>query len=355
MKKGKKFLAIILSLCMLLALTTGCGGTKSESSSSGSAETSSSSSTAATSTSGTPEYTFQVGHVVTTDHSYHLGLQRFAELLDEKSGGRIALEIFPSGQLGNESDLTEGVVMGTIDMALVNSGNLASFTDSYSLFDLPFLFRDEEHARSVITGEIGQECLDSLESLGIKGLANWEAGFFCIWNSKRPIEKPEDVVGLKIRANNNPIHISAYTAMGVAATTMGWSEVYTAIQNGTVDGVSVAITSMYTANIQEVAPYISTSGEFYVTAPLIMNADLFNSLPEDIQTIILESATEATAYQIQTNGEMVTQFIQNLKDEGYQVTEPDKEAFKAVCWDAVYDQYVDQIGADRIDAVLNDY
>lgn len=349
----KRYLALAMALCMILALA-GCGGAGdggSENIGSG-GETSDSTGGGA---GGSPEYTFQVGHVVTTDHSYHLGLQRFAELLDEKSGGRIALEIFPSAQLGNESDLTEGVVMGSIDMALINSGNLASFTDSYSLFDLPFLFRDEEHARSVITGEIGQQCLDSLEPLGIKGLANWEAGFFCIWNNKRPIEKPEDVKGLKIRANNNPIHIAAYTELGVAATTMGWSEVYTAIQNGTVDGVSVAITSMYTANIQEVAPYISTSGEFYVTAPLIMNADLFNGLPEDIQQIILDSAKEATEYQIQTNGDMVAQFIQNLKDEGYQVTEPDKELFKAACWDSVYNQFVDKIGADRIDEVLNNY
>lgn len=341
MKRTKRFFALALSFCMVISLLAACGDSSSSSGDGGE--------------SGDEQYTFQVGHVVTTDHSYHLGLQRFAELLSEKSDGRISLEIFPSSQLGNESDLTEGVVMGTVDMALVNSGNLASFTDAYSLFDLPFLFRDEEHARSVITGDIGQECLDSLTDLGIKGLANWEAGFFCIWNNKRPIETPEDVVGLKIRANNNPIHIAAYEAMGVAPITMGWSEVYTAIQNGTVDGVSVAITSMYTANIQEVAPYISTSGEFYVTAPLIMNADLFNGLPEDIQNIIMEAANEATSYQIETNGEMVEQFLQNLKDEGYQVTEPDKEAFKAVCWDTVYNQFVDQIGADRIESVLNDY
>ena len=245
--------------------------------------------------------------------------------------------------------------MGTVDMALINSGNLASFTDVYSLFDLPYLFRDLEHARSVITGEIGQECLDALEPLGIKGLANWEAGFFDIWNNQRPIETPEDVQGLRIRANNNPIHIAAYQAMGVSPVTMGWSEVYSAIQNGTVDGVSVATTSMYTANIHEVAPYISTSDEFYVTAPLIMNAGRFNSLPEDIQNIILEAAAEATEYQIQVNGDQVEEFLQDLEDEGYQVTHPDKEAFKEVCWQPVYDQFVDQIGADRIDAVLNNY
>ncbi len=339
MKKMKKLGALILSLCMVLTVSAGCGGETSNGESSDGEET----------------YTFQVGHVVTTDHSYHLGLQKFAELLSEKSDGRITLEIFPSGQLGNESDLTEGVVMGTVDMALINSGNLASFTDVYSLFDLPYLFRDEEHARSVITGEIGQECLDALEPLGIKGLANWEAGFFCIWNNQRPIETPADVEGLRIRANNNPIHIAAYQALGVAPVTMGWSEVYSAIQNGTVDGVSVAITSMYTANIQEVAPYISTSSEFYVTAPLIMNAGRFNSLPEDIQNIILEAAAEATEYQIQTNGDQVNQFLQNLEDEGYEITHPDQEAFRDACWDAVYDQFAEQIGADRIAAVQNDY
>ena len=186
--------------------------------------------------------------------------------------------------------------MGTIDMALCNSGNLASFTDSYTAFDLPFLFRDSAHAHAVLDGEIGQAALASLDVVGIKGLANWENGFFCTWNNKRPIEKPEDMAGLKIRANNNPIHISAYGALGVSAITMGWSEVYTAIQNGTVDGVSVSIPSMYT-----------------------------------------------------------DEYIQALKDDGFTVTDVDKEAFKEACWDAVYDQYAAQIGEDTIQSILNDY
>ncbi len=333
----KKFVAAVLVVSVSTALFTGCrrGGEQADQSG--------------------DTYTLQVGHVVTADHSYHLGLERFAELLDEKTNGRVQVEIFPAGQLGNEADLIEGLTMGTIDMALCNSGNLASFTDAYEAFDLPFLFRDEAHAHAVLDSEIGQAALDSLESVGIKGLSNWENGFFCTWNNKRPIETPEDMKGLKIRANNNPIHIAAYKELGVSAITMGWSEVYTAIQNGTVDGVSVSIPSMYTANIQEVAPYISNSGEFYVTVILMMSMDRFNSLPEDIQTALLEAAKEATSYQREVNAEQTSKYLQALRDAGYTVTDVDKSVFKDACWDAIYARYGEAIGEEKIQSILNDY
>lgn len=300
-------------------------------------------------------YTFQVGHVVTTDHSYHLGLQRFAELAAEKSGNRINIEIFPSSQLGNERDLVEGLTMGTVDMALCNSGNLATFIDSYQVFDLPYLFRDNEHAHKVLDSEIGQNALASLSEIGIEGFANWENGFFCTWNSERALNDPADIAGLKIRANDNMIHIDTYKELEASAITMGWSEVYTAIQNGTVDGVSVSIPSMYTAKIQEVAPYISTSNEFYVTVILMMNKDLYDGLPEDIQTALKEAAKEATQYQRELNGQMTDDFIQSLKDEGYEVTHPDMTEWKEACWQPIYDKYADQLGADIIDSIQNDY
>ncbi len=342
--KLKRTIAMAMAFVMTAAIAAGC---RPSSDSSGDS--------ANTDSNGEETYTFQVGHVVTTDHSYHLGLEKFAELANEKSGGRINIEIFPGGQLGNENDLIEGLTMGTIDMALCNSGNLASFTSSYEAFDLPFLFRDSAHAHAVLDGEIGQAALESLSDVGIKGLANWENGFFCIWNNKHPIETPEDVKGLKIRANNNPIHIAAYTALGVSATTMGWSEVYTAIQNGTVDGVSVSIPSMFTANIQEVAPYISTSAEFYVTVILMMSQDLYDSLPADIQTALVDAAKEATAYQRELNQQQTDEYIATLKEEGYTVTEIDKEAFKAACWDEVYDQFAASIGEDIIKSIQEDY
>lgn len=352
--KFKNYIAVITMVCMCASLVGGCR--PSSSSSSGSQESAGGDTAQGEAGDSSEEtYTFQVGHVVTTDHSYHLGLQKFAESVNEKTGGRVNIEIFPSGQLGNEADLTEGVTMGTIDMALVNSGNLASFVDSYQLFDLPFLFRDNAHAHAVLDGEIGQQALQSLEGIGIKGFANWENGFFCTWNKKNAINSSADFSGLKIRANNNPIHIDAYNALGVSAITMGWSEVYTAIQNGTVDGVSVSIPSMYTAKIQEVAPYISTSSEFYVTVILMMNLDLFNSLPSDIQQALIEAAQETTDYQRKLNGEMTDEYIQALKDEGYEVTEPDLEELKAACWDAVYDKYAAQLGEDKIKSIMEDY
>lgn len=337
MKTNKLLVTIILSILTLIVAA--CG---SESSGTTSGEEG-------------KVYNLQVGHVVTTDHSYHLALEKFAETVKEKSEGRVNIEIFPSAQLGNERDLVEGMSMGTIDMALSNSGNLAAFTDAYQVFDLPFLFRDNEHAHKVLDGEIGQKALASLDAIGIKGLANWENGFFSTWNSKKPVNSPEDFAGLKIRANDNPIHIDSYKELGTSAITMGWSEVYTAIQNGTVDGVSVSIPSMYTAKIQEVAPYISTSSEFYVTVVLMMNADLFNGMPEDLQKIIQETANEVTNYQRQINKEIEEKALKDLEEQGFEITHPDKEALKDATWDAIYDKYAEQLGKDIIDSIQNDY
>lgn len=345
----------IVSFCLagLLCVTMLAGCSRPGSSGSGSKDAESIVGTETAE--GDQSYTFQVGHVVTTDHSYHLGLQRFAELAAEKSGNRIKIEIFPSSQMGNERDLVEGLTMGTVDMALCNSGNLATFTNSYQVFDLPYLFRDNEHAHKVLDSEIGQAALASLGDIGIEGFANWENGFFCTWNSKRALNDPADIADLKIRANDNMIHIDTYKELGASAITMGWSEVYTAIQNGTVDGVSVSIPSMYTAKIQEVAPYISTSNEFYVTVILMMNKNLYDSLPADIQTSLKEAAKEATQYQREINGQMTDDFIQNLKDEGYEVTHPDMADWKAACWQPVYDTYAKQLGTDIIDSIQNDY
>ncbi|MCU9614885.1 DctP family TRAP transporter solute-binding subunit [Caldibacillus lycopersici] len=337
--KLKKIFATALISILYVGVLSACGNKESGSNSEGEEKI----------------YNIDVGHVVTTNDAYHLALEKFAENVKEKSGGRINIEIFPSSQLGNERDLVEGITMGTVDMAVVASGNVAAFTNTYQPFDLPFIFRDHEHAHKVLDGEIGQQALKSLDSLGIKGLANWENGFYNTWNAKHPINTPEDFKDLKIRANDNPIHIASYDALGASAITMGWSEVYTAIQNGTVDGVAVSIPSMYNSKIYEVAPYISTSSEFYVTAILMMNKNLFDGMPEDLQQILVEEANAVTAYERQLVADMETEFIQKLKDEGFEVTNPDKEALKEAAWQPVYDEYADKLGKDVIESIQNDY
>ncbi|WP_462420588.1 DctP family TRAP transporter solute-binding subunit [Salinicoccus sp. Marseille-QA3877] len=300
-------------------------------------------------------YELEVAHVVASDHSYQYALEEFAENVQERSEGRIEINIFPSAQLGNERDLVESVSMGTVDMALSNSANLSAYTDSYMIFDLPFLFRDHQHAHDVLDSDIGEDALNSLDDIGVKGLANWENGFFNTWNATRPIEEPEDFNGLIIRANDNPIHIDSYEALNGGAVTMGWSEVYTGIQNGTVDGVSVSIPSMYTSNIHEVAPYISTSQEFYVSAILMMNDDLFNDMPDDLQTILEEEAKNATQFQRDLNKEIEDEALADLEEQGYEITHPDTEVFREEVWEDISTQYEDNLDQEKLERILNDF
>jgi len=300
-------------------------------------------------------YELEVAHVVAANHSYQYSLEKFAENVHERSDGRIEIEIFPSAQLGNERDLVESVSMGTVDMALSNSANLSAYTDSYMLFDLPFLFRDHQHAHDVLDSDIGEEALNSLDDIGVKGLANWENGFFNTWNATRSIEEPEDFEGLIIRANDNPIHIDSYSALNGGAVTMGWGEVYTGIQNGTVDGVSVSIPSMYTSNIQEVAPYISTSQEFYVTVILMINDELYNDMPEDLQNILAEEAKSVTQFQRDLNKEIEDDALEDLEEKGYEITHPDTEVFREEIWDEISTKYEENLDQEKLDRILNDF
>ncbi len=160
---------------------------------------------------------------------------KFGELLKEKSGGRIILDSFHSSQLGNERDLVEGLQLNTVQAAVITSAPLSGFTDAYLIFDLPFIFENVEEARQVCDSEIGQDMLKSLENDGIVGLAFFENGMRNITNSRRPIEKPADMAGIKIRTMENPMHMEAFRVMGADPTPMAFGELFTALQQKAID------------------------------------------------------------------------------------------------------------------------
>jgi len=293
----------------------------------------------------------KLGHAVAPEHPYHLGAVRYSELIAERTQNKVKIEVYPSTQLGNERDLVEGLQLGTIDLVVTSTGPLGGFVPRMFVVDLPFLFRDREHAYKVLDGPIGRELLDAFSARGIRGLAFWENGFRQITNSVRPIEKPEDLRGIKIRTMENKVHLSAFRAFGASPAPMAWSEVYTALQQKTIDAQENPIAIIYFQKIYEVQKYLSLTGHFYSPTPLLMSLKAFNRLPQDFQKIILDTATECATYERNLLRDNEAKQLAEIKAKGMQVTLPNRKPFQAAAA-SVYKEFESQFGKEIIDRII---
>lgn len=294
--------------------------------------------------------TIRVGHVLAPDHPYTEGLNEFARLMDEKTDGKVKVEVFHSSQLGDERDMIEGLQLGTLEMALVSTAPLSSFTKDFLVFDLPFIFEDTENARKVVDSEIGQDLFDQLESQEVLGLAYWENGFRSVTNSKQPIETPDDLKGLKIRTMENPVHMESFNVMGASATPMAFGELFTALQQNTIGGQENPLPIIETSKFYEVQQYLSLTEHFYAPAPLLISKEYFEGLSDDIKTAIKEAAVEGRDYERGLIDDMNARLISELEEEGMEINTPDKAPFiKAV--EPVYEKFSDEIPAELIQSV----
>nr|WP_072514110.1 TRAP transporter substrate-binding protein [Ndongobacter massiliensis] len=296
--------------------------------------------------------TIRVGHVLAPTHPYNLGLLKFAELVEEKTDGKVKVDVFHSSQLGNERDMVEGLQLGTLEMALISTAPLSSFTTDFLVFDLPFIFKDAPHAREVLDGPIGDRLFATLKDQMVIGLAYWENGFRSVTNNARPIETPADLAGLKIRTMENPVHMDSFSALGAAPTPMAFGELFTALQQKTIDGQENPLPIVDTSKFYEVQKYLSLTEHFYAPAPLLVSEDFFEKLPEDIQKAIQEAAYEARDYERAQIDEMNARLLTELEDRGMEINAPDKAPFiEAV--QSVYQKYTGLIPADLIQDVID--
>jgi len=293
----------------------------------------------------------KLGHAVAPEHPYHLGAVRYADLVAQRTKSKVKIDVYPSTQLGNERDMVEGLQLGTIDLVVTSTGPLGGFDPRMFVVDLPFLFRDREHAYKVLDGPIGRELLDAFSAKGIKGLAFWENGFRQITNSVRPIEKPEDLKGIKIRTMENKVHLSAFRAFGASPTPMAWSEVYTALQQKTIDAQENPIAIIYFQKISEVQKYLALTGHFYSPTPLLMSLKAFNNLPKNIQKIMLDTAMECATFERNLLRDNEAKQLAEIKAKGMQVTLPNKKPFQdAVA--PVYKEFESQFGKETIGRIM---
>src|SRR5699024_5824185 len=227
--------------------------------------------------------TIKLAHVVNEKDGFHLAAEHFAELVDERTDGTIEVKIYPNAQLGDERTLLENMQMGTVDMGLITNGPVANFLEEIAVFELPFLFASPDEAYAVLDGPIGQEILDNLQTVNLKGLAFAERGFRNLTNSEHPVHSPADVEGLKIRVMENPVYIDTFRELGANAVPMAWTEALTAMQQGTIDGQENPVNVVASFKLSETQKYMTMTRHTYAPAVFVMSPHTWGKMPADAQ------------------------------------------------------------------------
>ena len=286
------------------------------------------------------------GHVLAPTHPYNLGAMKFAEILKNNKDINVEVEVFHSSQLGNERDLTEGLQLGTVDFALA-PGTVALFEPKMALFDLPYIFRDRQHAYAVLDGEIGAELAKDLPAKGIRLLAYWENGYRNITNSKRAIEKPTDLNGIKIRVSENKVHVSTFKAFDCNVTAMAFGEVFTALQQKTIDAQENPLAIIVSSKFYEVQPFLSLTEHVYMPAHLIVSEEKWQSFPDNVKEAIQNAAIEARDYERKIIADGDAKYIDDLKAAGIKINSVDKAPFIEVAKNTVWKEFEKELGQLR--------
>ena len=293
----------------------------------------------------------KLGHIAEVSHPYAQGADHFAKLVAEKSGGDMEVQVFPSSQLGSQKDMTEGLIYGTIDMVLTGTADLGQFQPKMSIFDLPFLFKDRAHAyKSLDT--VGMELGKDLEPKGMKLLGFMENGIRHLTNNVRPVKAPADMAGLKIRVMSNKIYIETIKSLGGSPTPMAFGELYSAMQQGTVDGQENPSAHIYTKRFFEVQKYASLTAHAYAPEPVLISMITWSKLSDAQKAIIQEAAKEAIAWQRELSTKEDNEYWDKIKATGkIEVIEVDRKPFMEAT-QPVWKEFAPTVGQDNIDKVL---
>lgn len=247
------------------------------------------------------------------EHPQGQGAQKFAELVNQKSGGKIKVNLFPGGTLGGDVQTVSALQGGTIDLTVLNAGLLTGVVKDFLILDLPFLFNDRKEAYAVVDGKVGQALFSKLPEKGLVGLGYWDLGFRQLTNSKRPVAKPEDIQGLKIRVVQAPIYIDTFNTLGANAVPMPFPEVYTALEQKTVDGQENPYTNIESSKFYEVQKHLSDTRHIYNPQSVLISKKKWDKLSKDEQKIIQDAVKEATDYQRDLSEKQQLKALEALK------------------------------------------
>ena len=258
------------------------------------------------------EHTFRIGINGAPGHPVVVGAEKWAEILKQKSGGKLTLKVFPS-TLGGDVQVLSAVQGGTIDFMSMNSGILQGIQKEFAIFDFPFMFNDGKEADTILDGAFGKKLADLLPSKGLYNLIYWELGFRQITNGKRAVAKADDITGLKLRVIQSPIYVDTFSALGANPVPMNFSEVYTALEQKIIDGQENPFSVIETSKFPEVQKYLTVSNHMYNPQSLLASKKKWDALTKDEQEMLMSTAIEARTWQRQNARALSETSLANLK------------------------------------------
>jgi TRAP-type transport system periplasmic protein len=267
------------------------------------------------------ERTIRWGHLNNTDHPVSKGVQKFAEIVAAKSGGKIKVREFPANQLGSEMQQQSALRGGTQEMQSPATTSLAGVVKEFGLIDFPFIVSTPEQADALLDGPLGKALLAKLPEKDLIGLAFWDLGFRNVTNSRRPITTGEDLDGIKIRVIPNPVYLDTFKTFGANPVPMSFNELYTALETRTVDGQENPFSVILSNKFYEVQKFLSTTNHTYSTNIILVSKKFWDRLSPAEQTILQDAAIEARDYQRKVSREQAAQAVAELKGKGMQVNE----------------------------------
>jgi TRAP-type transport system periplasmic protein len=290
----------------------------------------------------------RLGHIGYPDSPYDQGAKRFKELLEARLPGRVEVRIFGSAQLGEDKEMLEGLRLGTLEMH-VPSSVLHSVEPLFGLFDLPFLIKDRRQIELIAEGPLGEKLSDALEDDDLVLLGFWENGFRMITNNVRPVTRPEDLRGIRLRTPKDPERMKMFAAFGASPTSMSFGEVFSALKQGVIDGQENPLSQIVPGRFYEVQRYLSLSRHVYSPAYPVMALSYFEGLDEDVRAAILEAAKEVGRFHREL-GEKEDERFRELLEERMEVTEIDEAAFAAAS-EPLYREFEEKFGAEIVETV----
>lgn len=270
----------------------------------------------------------KLAHSLDTGHAVHKGMVFMAERLEEISSGKMRIDIYPSGQLGGERETVELLQIGSIAMTKVSTSPLESFVPAMQIFSVPYVFRDREHFFKVLDSEIGRELLESTEVARLRGLGYYDAGSRSFYTNDHPIRTPADLAGLKIRVQKSQTSVKMVQALGGSATPISWGELYTALQQGVVDGAENNPPSFYLSRHYEISKFYALDEHTSVPDILLISSRIWSELTPEQQSWLQQAVDESVVYQRKLWHEATEHALAAVEAAGVEISYPDKEPFQ---------------------------